>query len=284
MQYIFKPAFPVTSLVMVTLLVAGLVLSGDESLALSTGARLFFLILAPLAIYHLHRIASSFQFFELTPEGVAVQGLFRRKMLPYRAIEHADFSRLTGAFVLRSGAFRLAIPATTQRFGELQFAILTGVWAHQGQEKYEFAVHRQPVAGPVQALKPGFAERLHAAYAVAAPVIWAGCLGWTAGPAWWGIAPLLLLGGLLQAAMNFHGLRHLFNWYELRSDGLVIHSLLSQQFLPAGEFLTSMVRDEGRSLELAFMKQTVRIRFGFRMPAEELAGMLNQRWTAQTGY
>ena len=286
MQYVFKPALPVTSLVMVTLLAAGLVLSSDESLSLSAGARLFFLILAPLALYHLHRIAASFQFFELTPQGIAVQGLFRRKTLPYAAIESAKVSPLTGAFQLRGSGIRLTIPTATRRFGDLQFAILTGVWAHQGQEKYELVVapQMQQAAGLVYALKPNLAERLHAAYAVAAPVVWAGCLGFAAGPSWFGVMPLLLLGGLLQAAMNFHSLRHLLNWYELRADGLVIHSLLRRQFLPSGEFLTSLVREEGRTLELAFMKQTVQIRFGFQMPAGELAGMLNQRWTAQASY
>lgn len=286
MQYVFKPALPVTSLVMVTLLAAGLVLSGDDSLALSSGARLFFLILAPLAIYHLSRIASSFQFFELTPHGIAVQGLFRRKTLAYGAIERATFSPLTGAFLLKGSGIRLAIPASTHRFGDLQFAILTGVWAHQGQDKYELVVAPQirQAVGLIYQLKPHLTERLHAAYAVAAPVIWAGCLGLAAGPSWSGGMPLLLLGGLLQTAMNFHSLRHLLNWYELRADGLVIHSLLSRQFLPSGEFLTSIVREEGRSLELAFMKQTVQIRFGFRMPTGELAGMLNQRWTAQASY
>ena len=286
MQYVFKPALPVTSLVMVTLLAAGLVLSGDDSLALSSGARLFFLILAPLAIYHLSRIAASFQFFELTPHGIAVQGLFRRKTLAYGAIERATFSPLTGAFLLKGNGIGLTIPATTQRFGDLQFAILTGVWAHQGPQNYELVVAPQirQAADLIYQLKPNLAERLHAAYAVAAPVIWAGCLGLAAGPSWFGVMPLLLLGGLLQTAMNFHSLRHLLNWYELRADGLVIHSLLSRQFLPSGEFLTSIVREEGRTLELAFMKQTVQIRFGFRMPVGELAGMLNQRWTAQASY
>ena len=286
MQYVFKPALPVTSLVTVTLLAVGLVLSADDSLALSSGARLFFLILAPLAIYHLNRISSSFQFFELTPHGIAVQGLFRRKTLAYGAIEQATFSPLNGAFLLKGSGIRLAIPASTQRFGDLQFAILTGVWAHQGQDRYDLVVAPQigQAVGLIYQLKPHLAERLHAAYAVAAPVIWAGCLGLATGPSWSGVMPLLLLGGLLQTAMNFHSLRHLLNWYELRADGLVIHSLLSRQFLPSGEFLTSIVREEGRALELAFMKQTVQIRFGFRMPVGELAGMLNQRWTAQAGY
>ena len=97
---------------------------------------------------------------------------------------------------------------------------------------------------------------------------------------------LLVVGGALQAAMNFHGLRHLLNWYEIRADGLVIHSWWRQQFLPASEFLTSMVRQDqhGRSLDLAFFNQTIRIPLAFPLPAEELAGMLNQRWTAQESY
>jgi hypothetical protein len=284
MRHVLRPAIPVNSLVMVTLFVTGLVLGWDESVPLTSGARLFFLILAPLAVYHLDRIAASLKFFEVTPEGVAVQNLFRRQSIPYRDIEHLRFSRFTGDFLVESRSARLAIPGTTEHFGELHGAILTGVWAHQGPGDYELVVDKQmhPEPEDTCTLKPSLSERVHAVYAVTAPLVWAIALGWTAGPARFDMLPLLLVAGGLQAAMNLRGMRHLLNWYELRADGLVIHSLWRERFLPASDFLTSLVREDGqgRCLELAFSNRSVRIRFGFRMPLEELAGMLDQRWTA----
>ena len=274
MQHVLRPAIPVNSLAMVTLFVAGLVLAWDDSVPLSAGARLFFLILAPLAVYHLDRIAASLKFFEVTPEGVAVQSLLGRRSIPFGAIEHLSFSRFTGDFLVSSRTARLAIPGTTEHFGDLHGAILTGVWAHQGPGDYELVVDAQmhPEPEATCTLRPSLSERVQAIYAVTAPLVWAACLGWTAGPALVSILPLLLVGGGLQAAMNFRGMCHLLSWYELRADGLVIHSLLSERFLPASEFLTSLVREDGhgRCLELAFSNRTVRIRFGFRMPLEEV--------------
>jgi hypothetical protein len=284
MRHISRPAIPVNSFVIVTLLVAGLVPGWDESVPLSSGARLFFLILAPLAVYHLNRIAASLQFFEVTPEGVAVQGLFRRKSISYAAVERLTFSPVTGDFLVLGRRTRLAIPATTEHFGDLHCAILTGVWAHQGPGDYELVVREQRPLEPGAncTLQPSLSERVHAIYAVAAPLVWATCLGWNAGHALLSILPMLLIGGALQAVINFRGMRHLLHWYELRADGLVVHSLLRQQFLPASDFLRSLVREDGqgRSLDLAFRHRTIRIRCGFRMPLEELAGILNQRWTA----
>ena len=269
---------PVSSIAIVSLFALGLVLVTDESLPLSGAVRYFFLILAPLAIYHLNRIAASLQFFELSPEGIAAQGLFRRRMLSFSAMEGTRFSRLTGDLVVLGGSTRLRVPTTCRRFGDLHFAVLTGIWAQGPQDR------QIDVPAPLNCiLEPSFAERAHAAYSVAAPILWAGCVSAAVSP---GGSGLLVVGGALQAAMNFHGLRHLLNWYEIRADGLVIHSLWRQQFLPASEFLTSMVRQDqhGRSLELAFFNQTIRIHLAFPLPAEELAGMLNQRWTAQESY
>jgi hypothetical protein len=283
MRHVFKPVTPTSSLVVVTLFAVGLILATDDSLGLSTATRLFFLILAPLALYHLNRIAVSLCFVEITPGGVAIQSLFRRKSLTYAAIREARISALTGDLLIRGGGAKLTIPAATERFGELHFAVLTGLWAHQGQDEYE---QLQPSLGLNYTLKPSVFERAHAAYAISAPVLWAACLGWAAGPAWLSTLPLLLVGGVLQAGMNFHGLRHLLNWYEVCEDGVIMHSLLRKRLLPANEFLTSVVRNDaqGRSLELAFLNHTVRIRFGFLVPVEELAGMLNQRWSTQASY
>lgn len=282
MRHVFKPALPASSFAIVIAFVAGLVLAGDESIG--ADASLFFLILAPLVLFHLRRILASLQFFELTPEGVAVQGLLLRHRLPFGAIGRAHFSRLTGDLVLDGNRVRIAIPTTTAYFGDLQFAILTGVWAHQGVQRYEQVVDRQiqQRAEMIYVLKPSLGERVHAGYAMLAPLVWAGCLS---GLAPSNLAPLLWAGGLLQSAINLHSLRHALNWYELRAEGLLIHQGWRKRWLPANEFLTSVVRnnDHGRSLELAFLKETVRIRFGIQMPAEELAGMLNQRWTIQPG-
>ncbi len=285
MSHLFKTAAPANSVVVVTLFVIGVLLGWDESVHLSPGARLFFLIIAPLAVYHFHRIAVSLQYFELTPKGISGRTLLRHRTLPFEDIERVTFSRLTGDLLLETRRTRLAIPSTTEHFGELHFAILTGIWAHQGVGDYELVIG-SPAPDEAQSsniLRPSLFERVHAIYAVSAPVVWATCLAWAAGPAWLTLLPLLLIGGVLQSAMNFHGMLYLLNWYELRDDSLVVHSLLKERFLPAGDFLPSMVRDDthGRSLELAFLNRTVRIRFGFRMPIEELAGRLNQRWTPQ---
>lgn len=285
MSHLFKTGAPANSIVVVTLFVIGLLLVWDESVHLSPGARLFFLIIAPLAVYHLHRITVSLQYFELTPKGISSRTLLRQRTLPFADIEHVSFSSLTGDLLLESRHARIAIPSTTEHFGELHFAIVTGVWAHQGVGDYELVMgcpfSEETPSSDI--LRPSIFERAHAIYAVSAPVVWATCLAWAAGPAWLTLLPLLLIGGVLQSALNFHGLLYLLNWYELRDDGLVVHSLLKERFLPAGDFLTSVVREDthGRSLELAFLNRTVRIRFGFRMPVEELAGRLNQRWTPQ---
>jgi len=278
MRHTFRPAIPYSSIAILSLFLLGLALATDNSLAISSGGRYFFLILVPLALYHLHRISASLQFFELSPDSVTAQGLFRRRRLRFSEIEGTRFSRLTGDFVVHAGSVRIAIPAACARFGDLRFAILTGIWAHQTQDT--------PEAAPVYILRPSFAERAHAAYAVSAPMLWSGCIASAVGPHSPGLLGLLLTGGALQAAINFHGLRHLLNWYEIRTDGLMIHSLWRQHFLPAGEFLTSMVREDrqGRSLELAFFKETIHLRFTLPLPAEELAGILNHRWTAQASY
>ena len=278
MRHTFRPITPVSSIVIVSLFALGLVLVTDDSLPLTSASRYFFLVLVPLAFYHLNRIAASLQFFELSPEGIASQGLVRRRMLSFSAMESTRFCRLTGDLVVEGGSTRLRIPTTCQRFGDLHLAVLTGIWAQRPQDQQIDAP-----ASPHCILEPSFAERAHAVYAVSAPILWAACISAAVGP---GVSSLLVIGGALQAAMNFHGLRHLLNWYEIRADGLVIHSLWRQQFLPASEFLTSMVREDqhGRSLELAFFRQTIHIRLAFRLPAGELAGMLNQRWTAQESY
>ncbi|MBY0504272.1 MAG: hypothetical protein K2X03_10195 [Bryobacteraceae bacterium] len=274
MRHTFRPATPFSSIVTVSLCALGFVLATDDSLPLPAAARAFFVMLAPLALYHLRQVAASLQFFELTTEGLVAHGLLRRRLLRFGKMESASFSRLTGDFVLRGGGYRLSIPVSCARFADLHFALLTGRWAHRRQEMPE------PASSFV--LRPSLGERAHAAYAVAAPMVWAGCLSW----AYVGASPLFLIAGALQATMNFHGLSHLLNWYEIRADGLVIHALWRRQFLPASEFLTSLVREdaEGRALELAFYKQTIRVRFAFPLPAEELAGILNRRWTAQASY
>jgi len=278
MRHTFRPAIPYSSIAILSLFGLGLVLATDDSLPISASGGYFFLILAPLALYHLHRVAASLQFFELSSEGIAAHGLFRRRGLRFAEIEGTRFSRLTGDFVVHAGSVRIAIPAACARFGDLHLSIVTGIWAHQDQQI--------PEAAPVYILRPSFAERAHAAYAVSAPMFWAGCITGAVGLGSPGVLGLLLTGGALQAAINFHGLRQMLNWYEIRADGLLIHSLWRQQFLPAGEFLTSMVREDsqGRSLELAFFKETIHLRFTLPLPAEELAGMLNHRWTAQASY
>lgn len=282
MRHTFRPATPISSILIVSLFALGLVLGTDDALPLSAAGRYFFLILVPLALYHLQRIATSLQFFELSADGVISHGLFRRRLVRFAELEQVRFSRFTGDFVLHGvGGRRMAIPATCHRFADLHFALLTAFWAHRQPQEQTLAVPE-----PLLVLRPSLADRLHAAYSVSAPVIWAACVSTAVGPAFWSVWPLFLVGGALQAVMNFHGLSHLLNWYELGADGLVIHSLWRSEFLPANEFLTSFVRDDaqGRSLELAFFKQTVRIRLAFPLPAEEIAGMLNQRWAAQASY
>ncbi len=262
---------------MLVLFVGGFVIGERDALALV--AKACFLLLVPLAIFHANRVAASLQFFELTPQGIVSHGLFRQRSLRYNAIRRVEFSRWTGDLVVRGSWTRLAIPSNTHAFGDLRFALLTAVWAHHGPDEYEGIIEHQMQAQPhrVYRLKPSFAERAQAAYAVFAPLVWAGGLSWAAGTGW----PILVLAGAMQAAMSFHSLRHVLNWYELRSDGLVIHSLLRRQFLPAGDFLTSMVGQDaqGHALDLAFIHRTVRIRTGWRLPAEELVALLNQRWT-----
>jgi hypothetical protein len=211
-------------------------------------------------------------------------GRLEPRKIRFDEIQSVYYSLTMHDLIIKGAGQTMRIPQSVDGFEELERAVMWGVWAHKGDVGFAKIVSRELHSTPQipSRLTSDFGAKISfaAMTVMLTPDLWLKLVSSLVKPEFFlEVGPILLLQTIVAIGFNPRA----FNIYEFREDGLVIRGLFTKRFLPASEFLTAVSRRDGFGsvLELNFAREVVRLSRGFRVPAERLAGAINQHWTGQ---